>query len=305
MSKAFSEFKTRYIAVDFIFAFAVTLPFVVAAMLLLPELFIDSLTQNASNPYSLYMNIYYIAFSLISFLAILKRAKRSNVVSDFLIGSAAIKSIKWIPLLSLFYGILTLEYGISALSTFVSYHVSPEMTQRAVEASELGLIPDSSGSLFGQILSFLVAAVSLVIVAPITEEYIFRGILLHRFTHKWGKTVGIIVSSVMFGAVHFNIHAISIGVGGLLYALVYLRTRNLLFPILLHSIHNAYVLVMNVANQWIQADTQGLAVWASLWNGAVYVFLGLPIVLFFCKWPRRESMMPYDFNAVNRSRAMQ
>jgi len=44
-----------------------------------------------------------------------------------------------------------------------------------------------------------------VVGAPIFEELFFRGLTLRAFERKWGATVGVLASSVVFAAVHFQL----------------------------------------------------------------------------------------------------
>ena len=48
----------------------------------------------------------------------------------------------------------------------------------------------------------LQAFLAVVFVAPVVEELFFRGMLLTRWSLKWGPTVGIIASSALFGLFH-------------------------------------------------------------------------------------------------------
>lgn len=85
------------------------------------------------------------------------------------------------------------------------------------------------------ILSF----VSLVILAPFLEEFLFRGYLLHRWTKKWGLWTGVLFSSLLFGVIHPDIlGATATGIG---FAMLYLKTRTLWAPIVAHAIYNLLV----------------------------------------------------------------
>lgn len=75
--------------------------------------------------------------------------------------------------------------------------------------------------------------INLVILAPIIEETLFRGYLLHRWAHKWGQLRGVVLSSTVFGIAHPDIlPAILFGIA---MCVVRLRTGSLLGPILLHA----------------------------------------------------------------------
>ena len=65
----------------------------------------------------------------------------------------------------------------------------------------------------------------LVIVAPVTEEFIFRGVFLHRWAARWGVLWSIILSSLLFGAIHRDIFWFSRAVGSFFIALYYIQTK--------------------------------------------------------------------------------
>ena len=76
-----------------------------------------------------------------------------------------------------------------------------------------------------------------LVLAPVIEELFFRGVLLHRWADKWGCTRAILATSVLFASYHPDI--LGTFVAGVVLSLVYLRTRTLLVPMLMHFIHNA------------------------------------------------------------------
>ncbi|MFQ6724294.1 MAG: type II CAAX prenyl endopeptidase Rce1 family protein [Clostridia bacterium] len=86
---------------------------------------------------------------------------------------------------------------------------------------------------------YLISLVSLALIPAICEELLFRGILTTALKEK-GQIFAIVVSSIMFSIFHFSpsqlIYPICFG---LILSIVYLRTKNIIFPILLHFINNA------------------------------------------------------------------
>jgi uncharacterized protein len=89
-------------------------------------------------------------------------------------------------------------------------------------------------------LFFLTAAVA----APLFEEFLFRGFLLPsltRYVPTWGA-IGI--SGLLFGVAHLSLsEIIPLTTLGIVLGTVYVRTRNLLAPMLLHSLWNSSTLV--------------------------------------------------------------
>ncbi|MFZ1865937.1 MAG: CPBP family intramembrane glutamic endopeptidase [Polyangiales bacterium] len=91
------------------------------------------------------------------------------------------------------------------------------------------------------------ALTALVIVAPVSEEFLFRGWLLQDLKTRYGATAALIWSSVCFGVVHFEASAVVYAtVGGLLLGAVALRTRSTLSSIAMHAGVNALPLLVPV-----------------------------------------------------------
>jgi membrane protease YdiL (CAAX protease family) len=90
------------------------------------------------------------------------------------------------------------------------------------------------------LIFFLTASVA----APIFEEIMFRGFLLPsltRYLPVWGA---IIASSLLFAIAHLSLsEVLPLATLGMVLAIVYTRSRNLLSSILLHSLWNAGTLL--------------------------------------------------------------
>ena len=82
----------------------------------------------------------------------------------------------------------------------------------------------------------IVVFFSVVVMAPIFEEYLFRGVLLQRWSRKWNARRAIIVSSFIFGLLHTDI--LGAFLFGVVLSLLYLKTQSLLVPILCHMLNN-------------------------------------------------------------------
>ncbi len=82
------------------------------------------------------------------------------------------------------------------------------------------------------ILFFLVGG----LIAPAAEEFFFRG-LLYGFLRRWGVVFAIIVSTMLFVVAHSNVSIIPI-TGGILFAVSYEKEKNLLVPIIIHTLGN-------------------------------------------------------------------
>ena len=76
------------------------------------------------------------------------------------------------------------------------------------------------------ILANLLNIFMIVIVAPVFEEFYVRGILLTRWTVKWGVIPAVIVSSVAFSLPHI-INLIGMFCVGCVLAVFYIRTKSI------------------------------------------------------------------------------
>lgn len=77
-----------------------------------------------------------------------------------------------------------------------------------------------------------------IIVAPVVEEFVFRKQLLDR-CGRYGEKTAMVFSALAFGLFHMNFYQFFYAFGvGLILAYVYLRTRSLRYPVLIHMIIN-------------------------------------------------------------------
>jgi uncharacterized protein len=92
----------------------------------------------------------------------------------------------------------------------------------------------------GLLLFFITAAVA----APLFEEFLFRGFLLPSLTRYMPVWAAIGISGLVFGVAHLSLSEIvPLTTLGIILGTVYVRTRNLLAPMLLHSLWNSSTLV--------------------------------------------------------------
>lgn len=80
------------------------------------------------------------------------------------------------------------------------------------------------------------------LIAPVFEELIFRGIILDGFLKRYGPTIAIISSAIMFGFMHMNVvQALGAMFMGVLLGWFYWQTRSLFICIFIHALNNFLV----------------------------------------------------------------
>jgi membrane protease YdiL (CAAX protease family) len=83
-------------------------------------------------------------------------------------------------------------------------------------------------------------------VAPLAEEICFRGVLF-TFFRRWGVWVALLASTAIFVALH-SVHGIPVTqiIGGIVFALAYETSRNLMVPITIHVLGNTAIFALSL-----------------------------------------------------------
>ena len=88
------------------------------------------------------------------------------------------------------------------------------------------------------------AILKIVILAPVIEELIFRGVIMHGLMRNYSKFTAVFVSALMFALFHLNPWQFpATFILGILLGILMLRTRNIYLCILGHAINNGLVLI--------------------------------------------------------------
>ncbi len=138
----------------------------------------------------------------------------------------------------------------------------------------------------------ILMVISAVILAPVVEEYIFRGILLSSWTVKWGATRAIIVSSLIFAI--FHIDPVGAFIAGVALCLIYFHTGSMLLVILIHMINNGLaVLAMFLLPDMFAVEAPGDAI-RQLWYVIPVLALSLLIMWPMIRkyWPAKDALPP-------------
>ncbi|MBR5507406.1 MAG: CPBP family intramembrane metalloprotease [Clostridia bacterium] len=99
--------------------------------------------------------------------------------------------------------------------------------------------------------------IAVVIIAPITEEYLFRKLIITRVT-KYGTTFAVLFSGILFGTFHGNFYQFFYASAiGILLSYVYCIYGKLRFCILIHSIMNFFgsIVPLYISNNALESGT--------------------------------------------------
>ncbi len=95
-------------------------------------------------------------------------------------------------------------------------------------------------------LPLLGTFISTVVISPIVEELIFRGVLLNRLRLITPVIFSLLASSLLFGALHSFGGIISAFVFGICMGILYIKTNNICVAILAHFLNNLFAEIIKL-----------------------------------------------------------
>jgi membrane protease YdiL (CAAX protease family) len=161
---------------------------------------------------------------------------RQGTESLFEFDTPSLRDVGWMVL-----GFFILIVGVNVLSSVVVQFLGVETAENAVI---------TEGRQNPTYFLYLIP-IAFLFNAP-AEELLFRGLVQGLFRNAYGVVPGVVIASVLFGAVHITALftsgagaaslAVTIGITivlGLVLGALYERTKNLLVPIVTHALYNA------------------------------------------------------------------
>lgn len=103
----------------------------------------------------------------------------------------------------------------------------------------------------GSAIDIVIAAIVLVVLAPLVEELVFRGFLLQTFMQKFSPAVSSLIAAAIFALIHFEFGSIVIIFFlGLVLNWLFIRTRSIFPCIAFHVINNGLAFYL----EWLLAS---------------------------------------------------
>ena len=133
----------------------------------------------------------------------------------------------------------TFDEGMAALAAYTKIVDSSSLPRKTdLAATPYGILRGLfAGAKSPLLLGSLVALAS--IVAPITEELIFRAGLFRYARTRLPRWAALLLPAVLFGALHGNLASFPQLVAlGVIFSLAYERTGNIAVPMLAHALFN-------------------------------------------------------------------
>jgi membrane protease YdiL (CAAX protease family) len=140
-----------------------------------------------------------------------------------------------------------LSLGFIMCIAFAAYKINPDLMTE--------LLNDSSKGTNGSFISIVYSCIAASFIAPIIEEIMFRGVILGRLKKRWKTVPAIIVSSLIFALLHYQVAFFGAFFFGVIMCLLYLKTGNILINICIHFINNFIISVINIVTYSPAADS--------------------------------------------------
>ncbi|MBQ6099716.1 CPBP family intramembrane glutamic endopeptidase [Methanobrevibacter sp.] len=108
--------------------------------------------------------------------------------------------------------------------------------------------------------------VSTIVISPISEELIFRGVFLNRLKPFVPTVFAVLISSLLFASLHSFGSIISAFVFAVCMAILYIKTENIFVPIIAHFLNNLFAEIIRIAdfNQLLFSNNLVIAVMSIL-----------------------------------------
>jgi|SRR5262245_4780437 len=236
-----------------------------------------------------------ILFSILILWWIYRKSKQVGI--DIRLFLQRTMSTSWVPLI----GLVLCLFIFSLSSIYLIYYLLAYFWPSLLESE---VINEGSYDPNHSVLNQAMEILRLIVLAPIIEELMFRGIFLSRWATKWGMRRAMVISALLFAILHIEM------VGAFLFALcmtiLYLRYRTLLVPMAAHALNNAMVVAIDLV--WPENDytsvtetIDGYPYWELL---SLFCFtITLPILVTYIRhyWPKKDAQSPYILQLKEKS----
>ncbi|MFT3950870.1 MAG: CPBP family intramembrane metalloprotease [Oscillospiraceae bacterium] len=222
----------------------------------------DYFAENYSSFLGMLLNICCVVPSLLVVLLVVKPALRIELSGLFHYEKGSMK-IALIAFPAAFLGNIAAGQLTNIFSNI--------MQESGVTVPEANFAIDTP-----ELRTFLIQIFYVVILGPVVEEVLYRGIAL-RLLKPYGKGMAVVVSSAVFALMHGNIpQAVNAFLFGLLMGTIAVQFNSILPTILIHILNNAFSSVTDVAdalNSQLLYNIYGIVFLLVMLLGGLVVFV--------------------------------
>lgn len=242
------------------FVFAYSLTMTVSALIVV-EFFKNLSSGNYafSDSYSTvtyFMDIFISVFAVVVPVFFYIKLSRCNL--NDIISTKYVKQRYMLP-------VLFLGMGGAMIANVATSIIADNFSLFGIQNTSSGLSGGDSS-----ILNIVLNIISTAIVPAFAEEFAFRGIVMGSL-RKYGDTIAIIGSAILFGAMHQNISQIPFAfILGLIFAHVDCKFNSILPSIAIHFVNNLYAVTMSILRD------------ANIVSDYTATIISYSLIIFFC-----------------------
>ena len=183
----------------------------------------DNWNPNASDFMSQFAGVVSPALAIASVVAVILILVWKRIRHQAIVGELATLRTSFPRVLLLIFGVFLGIYATNIVSELVD-------------------LPNLAEDLFNNMSLTVMGFISIGILGPIAEEYVFRSAMLGGMLKNGvGQWTAILISSAVFGVIHGNPAQIPFAIiVGILLGLLYVRTGNIIPCIVCHVINNSF-----------------------------------------------------------------
>lgn len=215
-----------------------------------------------------FLPLAYVAYAFF-LLAALRSLREADIQPGELFGLPPDSVKSWLLVILLVPVMFTFAAMTLWATAYAASWLSPRFAEYLLKEQNdpgpLGSLGESGSALL---------IVFVVVVGPVIEEFIFRGLVLRRWIARKSLGRGVVGSSLVFALLHppFWVGAFVIGV---FLSLLYLVTRSLYAPIAFHAMYNGLIAFAMLAASDAAADERPktVAAFRERWMGETVLLL--------------------------------
>lgn len=219
-----------------------------------------------------------VIFNIAFFAALFLPARSVKIGIAELVPVVTATELRWV--VGTACALVALSFGAVYILYLPLSYVTPDIvSSRVLDPKKVILWLDGDFYQLANIFSL----VAVIFLAPVVEELFFRGLLLRTWIAKWGARPAIIVSSVIFAALHVNV--LGAFIISIVLSLSYMWTGRLAVPILIHMANNLIgMLIMGGDLIFVGPHSHSVAEFqAQWWIGVLGLVIGVPALIWILR----------------------
>ncbi|MBD0388578.1 MAG: CPBP family intramembrane metalloprotease [Nostoc sp. C3-bin3] len=295
VNEPFDKINIPELFLYWIIALPVMFGLILAIFCLLNNLDFSEVSKNPTL-LSLLIIILYVLWGFI----LLKKSQKLGLDFHKIIGYKNYVNLK------LIVAIFAVEYAFKrGFNTLVLYNLSfilPKYVESYINEKP-----------FTNISEIILWSFSVMILAPIIEEFVFRGIILQKWAIKWGVKAGILTSSLLFAIIHFRFDIIPLFLTSIILSILYFKTRSLITSILFHFFYNTTVAILNIISYFSTSESKRsvfvsiqdyqASIQPLLSQRVFLIAISTPFIIYFIykNFPKNNAIIPYYANVTKIS----